>query len=567
MSKAMSKIHKFNSEQLAESVLKLRKKEKTELPAFVAREFEVDKILENKRMCYRLIPKEGFDGTYIFYIYGGQMCKAMDELQWQFITALAHDIGAGVFIPMYPLAPESTCEELFEMLVKAYANFRMSIDVKKTILLGDSSGAGLALSLALLAWNEGLRKPEQLILLSPILDTEFFDKELEKKLIQKSKGEKDIFYNESAKEFINDYWVKGYAVKTQYTSPFYEDYTDICDDVVLFSSRDEMFADYHKAFYNKAKQQGLNVRFYEFENEKHDFMIYSNTRECKRAYSYLVDVINGTYDTALHHLYMVKRMTDWRKKYPELIQSDAATKFLYDKKFDFSSVATRLSEYQNLLLMSNFCACDEKVRRFIKEFPYCTVVQVGCLLDDMFSRLDNGRIQWYSVGSHNNMSVRRALYGVRDREITIGRNIMDFSWIDDINCPRNKGIIFVCNDIMARMNTKQVRALFEKLNERFSGAEFLFTSTTKGAKIWLNLTGRTLINTKKRRFAVDDADSLFGEWSPEYKIISEEPVTNFIPDKKGLKLFTRLRIKYNQITFNYKLVHLKLGGEVYEIKL
>jgi acetyl esterase/lipase len=495
------------------------------------------------------------------------MCHGIREEQWQFITKLAKDTGAGVFVPMYPLAPENSCHELFDMMLKAYHNFTRSIDVERVVLLGDSSGAGIALSLAILAWQEGMAKPDQLILISPVLDTEFFDVDIEQELLSRSIDRENIFYNEAAKEFINNYWVKDYAVKTQYTSPFYEDYTDICDDIVLFSSIDELFACYDREFYKKAKQQNVNIRFFEFVNEKHDFMVYSNSKEQKKAYGYLVDVINGTYNTAMRHIYMVKKMANWSKKYPELVKSDAASRFIYDKQFDFSKAEVRTTEYRELVLAANYSACDEKVRRYIMEFPNCTVVQVGCLLDDMFSRHDNGRIQWYSIGSHNNIAVRRALYGVRDREITIGRNIMDFSWIDDIKCERKKGVIFVCNDSLANMSSYHVKQLFERLMEKFSGAEFVFTATTNPTRIWTNLRKKLMVNAKKRRFAVNDAYKLFGAWSPDYRIISEEPVMKVIRDKKDLKLITRLGIFYNNISYNHKIIHFRLGGEVYEIKV
>jgi acetyl esterase/lipase len=563
----MSMLYKLNSEQLAESVLKGRKKESKVVPSYVAKEFDIDELVVSDRSCYRLKPKTDFNGTYIFYVYGGQMCHGIKDEQWQFITKLAKDTGTGVYVPLYPLAPESCCRELFEMMLKTYGDFAKSIDVEKIVLLGDSSGAGIALSLAILAWQEGLRKPDQLILLSPILDTEFFDLDIEQELLSKSIARENIFYNEAAKEFINNYWVKDCAVKTHYTSPFYEDYTDICDDIVLFSSIDELFSCYDRDFYKKAKQQNVNIRFFEFVNEQHDFMIFSNSNEQKKAYGYLKDVINGTYDTAMRHIYMVKKMANWSKKYPELVKSDSASRFIYDKQFDFSKVEVRTTEYREVVLASSYSACDEKIRRYIMEFPNCTVIQVGCLLDDMFSRHDNGRIQWYSVGSHNNIAVRRALYGVRDREITIGRNIMDFSWIDDIKCERKKGVIFVFNDSLANMTASHVKQLFERLMGKFSGAEIVFTTTTGPTRVWTNLRKKLMVNAKKRRFAVNDAYKLFGGWNTEYRIISEEPVMKVIRDKQDLKLITRLGIFYNNISYNHKIIHFRLGGEVYEIKV
>jgi hypothetical protein len=79
-----------------------------------------------------------------------------------------------------------------------------------------------------------------------------------------------------------------------------------------------------------------------------------------------------------------------------------------------------------------------------------------------------------------------------------------------------------------------------------------------------------MVNAKKRKFAVNDVYKLFGGWSPEYKIISEEPVMKVIKekkDKKDLKWITRLGIFYNNISYNHKIIHFRLGGEVYEINV
>lgn len=139
-------------------------------------------------------------------------------------------------------------------------------------------------------------------------------------------------------------------------------------------------------------------------------------------------------------------MSDWSKKYPEYFKDDWASRFIYDHKFDFTRLNPHISEYQNIRMAADASACDTLVRRFTEEFPCGTVVHMACRLDNMFGRVDNGRIQWYSVDSHNIMSVRRAMYGVREREKTIGRRLMDFSWLDEIRCKQNQGVMFVCDD-------------------------------------------------------------------------------------------------------------------------
>ena len=39
----------------------------------------------------------------------------------------------------------------------------------------------------------------------------------------------------------------------------------------------------------------------------------------------------------------------------------------------------------------------------------------------------------------------------------------------------------------------------------------------------------------------------------------------FLPDDTKLKFGTKLHAKYNKITYNHKMVHVKLGSESYEL--
>ena len=562
-----SKFHRMKAEDYKRHVEANHKKPEIKLPSAVVKQFEVDELRENGRICYRLVPKQGFDGTYIMYLYSSKLCMRINAAEWMFIAKVALACHAGIFLPIYPLAPEHCCREVFQMLEPAYANCTRGQDVERLILMGSGSGAGLALSLAMYAWREGWRKPDQLYLLSPIMDTEFFDKELEEELLTASKTAKWTCYNEEVKQFLNQYWVRDYAVKTEYTSPYYCDLTDLCDDVILFSGVHDLYHCYAREFYKKAKKSGVNIRFFEFEEEAEDFLIYDRTKEHKKAQGFLIDCINGTYNTSLRAIYPVKMMSDWTKRFPEYFQDTWSSKFVYEHKFDFSGLNTHIGEYANIRLAAQASACDTYVRRFTKEFPFCTVVHMACRLDNMFGRVDNGTIQWYSVDSHNIMSVRRSMYGEREREKTIGRRLMDFSWLREISCRQNQGVLFVCDDGLSYLHKNEVRDLIAKIREFFPGAHLVFTAATsasnKMANMWKH--SQTILKRRKRKFAVDDAERTFGAWRSDYRIIEERPIMRYIHVPKDVNLLTKLKCRYNLIAYNYRIVHVKLGSEEYKI--
>lgn len=572
MSKRISRRKlKMDKEKLKKLVLKRRKKYYHKLPGFIDKKFEITELKDAGYKSYRLVPKAGFDGEFIIYLYGSSMCHNITIEQWKLITDVALETGKGLYVPMYPLAPEASCRELFDMLCKSYANFSKSFDVEKIILLGDSSGAGLALSLTHLAWEDGLRKPDQLIMISPAMDTEFFDKDLETQINENVLCEKDYFFSEGAKDFINTYWVKDYAVKTLYTSPYYEeDLTDICDDMVIFSSTNDMFNAYARNFYFRAKSQGINVRFFEFEEENHNFMIHSKSQNALVAYKYLVDVVAGTYKASVPDLVPLKRISDWTKTYPEVMKDDWTLKFIFENKksLEGTKLPKVRSEYKNMITMARYAACDQLVKRYIRQFPNCTVINVGCRLDNMFNRVDNGRIKWYSIDTHNTMAVRRRMYGVNSREITVGRSEVDLSWINEIHCKRNQGVLFVCNDAFNYMSPSVLRMMFDTLLEKFPGCEMIFTTTSKGVATLQNMRpGKGIFRKRKRKLSIDDAYKFFSSWNLEYRVMDEIPLKKFLEPIKEKKLRTRFRLAYNELTLNQKIIRTKLGSEKYEMNI
>lgn len=572
MSKRVSrKKLKMDKEKLKKLVLKGRKKYYHKLPGFVEKKFDITELKDAGCKSYRLVPKKGFDGEFIIYIYGSCMCHNISTEQWKLITDVALETGKGLYVPMYPLTPESSCRELFEMLSKSYANFSKSFDVEKIILMGDSSGAGLALSLTHIAWENGLRKPDQLIMLSPAMDTEFFDRELESQINDSVAWENNYYFSEGAKDFINTYWVKDYAAKTLYTSPYYEmDLTDICDDMVIFSGTYDMFNGYARNFYNRAKSQGINIRLFEFEEENHNFIIHSKSQNTLMAYKYLVDVVAGTYKASVPDLVPLKRISDWTKTYPEVMKDDWTMKFIFENKksLEGTKLPKVKNEYKNMISMARYAACDNMVKRYIRQYPNCTVINIGCRLDNMFNRVDNGRIKWYSIDSHNTMAVRRRMYGVNSREITVGRSEGDLSWISEISCKRNQGVLFVCNDAFNYMSPSVFRSMFDTLLEKFPGCEMVFTTTTRGTATLQNMRpGKGIFRKRKRKLSIDDANKFLSGWNLEYRVMDELPLKNYLEPIKEKKIFTRIRLAYNGLTLNHKIIRAKFGSEKYEINI
>ena len=122
---------------------------------------------EGRLLCFG----ERADSPYtVFYCHGGGYTNDFSYFHWRFLKKIMDRTGAAVVAPAYPLAPYGTWAEAFRLILPAFIRCAENHPDRKLILMGDSAGGGLAAALALELAQQGERRPDELILLSPWMD-------------------------------------------------------------------------------------------------------------------------------------------------------------------------------------------------------------------------------------------------------------------------------------------------------------------------------------------------------------------------------------------------------------
>ena len=106
----------------------------------------------------------------ILYIHGGAYILDLNVTHWQFISKMIEKTDSLVVAPAYHIAPFGTFKEAFDLIVPVYKEYCEKYPENKIIVMGDSAGGGLSLALAEFCRNEGIRQPDELILISPWVD-------------------------------------------------------------------------------------------------------------------------------------------------------------------------------------------------------------------------------------------------------------------------------------------------------------------------------------------------------------------------------------------------------------
>lgn len=137
------------------------------LPGF-ARRYAVAEEDAGGFPSYVITPRRGQVERTVVYLHGGAFVAPPDPFQVRYAISLAGALRARVVLPDYPLAPEHNWRDSHRQLADVTA--RWCAEPGGAVLLGDSAGGGLAVSVAQTLRDRGAAQPTQLVLLSPWVD-------------------------------------------------------------------------------------------------------------------------------------------------------------------------------------------------------------------------------------------------------------------------------------------------------------------------------------------------------------------------------------------------------------
>jgi epsilon-lactone hydrolase len=114
-------------------------------------------------------PRRARPVARVVYVHGGGYLHPLTRDYWRLVRSLA-SAPAEVTVPAYPLAPDSTVDDVLPSLVEVATAVASQHPELPTILMGDSAGGALVLAMGTQLRDRSGPRPAALVALSPWLD-------------------------------------------------------------------------------------------------------------------------------------------------------------------------------------------------------------------------------------------------------------------------------------------------------------------------------------------------------------------------------------------------------------
>ncbi|MGX8720485.1 MAG: class I SAM-dependent methyltransferase, partial [Eubacteriales bacterium] len=209
--------------------------------------------------------------------------------------------------------------------------------------------------------------------------------------------------------------------------------------------------------------------------------------------------------------------------FPELFSDPEAKRICDSLDYDFAEKRRKMESAAGLFGALEVAQRQYDLRceveDYLKKHPQAAVVNLGCGLDDTFSKVDNGRCRGYNIDLPDVIRVRDDLLPAGEREMNLACDLNDYSWMDQIDA--GGGAVFFAAGVFYYFRTAEVKRLFRAMAERFSGGVLAFDACNKrGAglmrRTWLKEAGITDVSAF---FSLEDESELRG-WSDHFASVT-----------------------------------------------
>lgn len=237
--------------------------------------------------CIFLDPPRKLLEKALVFLHGGAFTSGPIICHWGMLARVCEKTGVSAVMVDYGLVPENPFPAALNDVIRVYRALRRKGPADKIYLLGDSSGAGLALSATLYLKDRQEKLPERLGLLSPWLDLTLSHPEIENvRQYDQLLTIEDLI--KAGRAYANGHDPAHYLL-----SPINGDFIGLPPSLILVGTHEIFLCDCRR-FKEKAISAGVALTYQEWDSMFHDWMaLIPAMREANQAVDVIIDFFDN----------------------------------------------------------------------------------------------------------------------------------------------------------------------------------------------------------------------------------------------------------------------------------
>ena len=231
-------------------------------------------------------PVRKSNGKLMIYLHGGAFVSGPGQHHWDTVQKIYKKTDLNIWVYDYPKAPEYTSDQINASVDALYKKALESYDASDIIVMGDSAGGTLALTLSQRLESEGVDKPRSLVLVSPVVDAS-----MENPAIDQIEP-KDPILSVAGVRSAKQMFAGEKSLKHPSVSPIYGSF-DNFPNVILYIGGRDIAAPDQELLAEVLKEKGVGIDVVYDEKMIHIWPLLPVMKEAKLALDGLISKLNN----------------------------------------------------------------------------------------------------------------------------------------------------------------------------------------------------------------------------------------------------------------------------------
>ncbi len=201
---------------------------------------------------------------------------------------------------------------------------------------------------------------------------------------------------------------------------------------------------------------------------------------------------------------------------------------------------------------------DTYIQAFLREYPAAAIVNVGCGLETLYDRNDNGTASWFELDLPDVLKLRQSLFPEQGRDHFLPYTMFDPLWIEEVKTITHQPALVIASGLFHYLSEELVID-FIRLLRAFSQVRIVFdTVSSTGLKITKRIMEKLGREDASMYFSIDDAKSFARKISDEAVVLRSWSFYGKVALARRLKVSTRLTMVMSDLLNMVKVVYLMI---------